>query len=871
VRRLILRSFQSPGDEVMLTAAVRDLHAAAPGQFLTDVRTSAPALWENNPYLTPLSEGERGVEMVEMHYPLIHQSNQRPLHFLHGYPQYLEQRLGVRIPVTRFAGDIHLSAEEKQTPPPGREHGVEGDYWVVIAGGKYDFTAKWWNPACFQEVVDHFRGKIRFVQCGEQGHWHPSLNGVIDLVGKTSLREFIRVIYHAAGVVCPVTLAMHLAAAVECPTGRPALRPCVVIAGGREPPHWEAYPGHQFLHTIGALPCCAHGGCWRSRCQPVGDGDDKDRRNLCEMPVTVRADLRIPRCMHLITPNDVIGRIELYLQGANTVATSSEPVSSPASPVRGQRVLIEFRHGLGDAVQLTVVLAHLRQQHPDWEVDVASLVGKHSVFAGLCRRSLVLGRDAIERNRYDRVLSLSWDENRGDPEAWPATKATRSLQEVFGLQPVGEQCRYSIAISDEARQRARRYLQELCPEASPVGDRFPVMLLHYQANTSAEHKDLDHDLAREVCDAALGAGVVPVILDWDRRSPLPDGARIHNPGADHELWGGTGTGDAEVLAALIEQAALLVGVDSGPLHVAGATSTPTVGVWTEHHPVRFFDLADHVLHLVPSHPERLAGGKACLRYFTANYQHRVYRQLAVELPAVVEALLSGADVEVCINRRFLRRLRSRHYDESYYREHKLAGLDYLGHGEWQQRYGRWLVQALGWAGRPILDVGCACGSILRGLDRAGAVVQGVDVNEAMIVRGRQAWPDLAPRLFLCDAVNLHLFDEATSDGVHTAQVAEHWKPELVPHILRELARVVRPGGLWFCALDTEEGLARQGRRLEEEDPTHVCIRPMTWWFEQLREAGWQECSATFADRLREHPDSFLKEYDWDWFVARREG
>ena len=34
----------------MLTAAVRDLHAEAPGQFQTDVRTSAPALWENNPW-----------------------------------------------------------------------------------------------------------------------------------------------------------------------------------------------------------------------------------------------------------------------------------------------------------------------------------------------------------------------------------------------------------------------------------------------------------------------------------------------------------------------------------------------------------------------------------------------------------------------------------------------------------------------------------------------------------------------------------------------------------------------------------------------------------------------------------------------------
>ena len=42
MRKLILRNFQSPGDIVMLTAAVRDLHRAHPGEFLTDVRTSFP-------------------------------------------------------------------------------------------------------------------------------------------------------------------------------------------------------------------------------------------------------------------------------------------------------------------------------------------------------------------------------------------------------------------------------------------------------------------------------------------------------------------------------------------------------------------------------------------------------------------------------------------------------------------------------------------------------------------------------------------------------------------------------------------------------------------------------------------------------------
>ena len=313
--RLILKSFQSPGDIVMLSAAVRDLHAAHPGRFQTDVRTSADAIWENNPHLTPLEEHDPEVASLDMHYPLVHESNQRPYHFLHGYTQYLEQQLDVRIPVTKFRGDIHLCEAEKLSPP--RAAGIElpERFWIIVAGGKYDFTAKWWNPASYQAVVDHFCDRLAFVRCGEQGHWHPRLEGAIDLVGKTSLREFIRLMYHAEGVVCGVTLAMHLAAAVESKFARRYGRPCVVVAGGREPAHWEAYPNQQYISTNGTLACCADGGCWKSRCQLVGDGDPKDRRDVCENPVQITDELRIPKCMDMITPEEVIRRVELYHAG----------------------------------------------------------------------------------------------------------------------------------------------------------------------------------------------------------------------------------------------------------------------------------------------------------------------------------------------------------------------------------------------------------------------------------------------------------------------------------------------------------------------------------------------------------------------------
>ncbi len=44
MRKVLLRNNQAPGDIVMLSAAVRDPHAAHPGDFLADVRKPCPAL-----------------------------------------------------------------------------------------------------------------------------------------------------------------------------------------------------------------------------------------------------------------------------------------------------------------------------------------------------------------------------------------------------------------------------------------------------------------------------------------------------------------------------------------------------------------------------------------------------------------------------------------------------------------------------------------------------------------------------------------------------------------------------------------------------------------------------------------------------------
>lgn len=312
MRKLILRSGLPPGDIVMLTAAVRDLHRSYPGQYQTDVRTHFPELWECNPFITELTESDPDVLQIDCEYPLINRCNEVPYHCLHGFIKFLNERLNLSIELSASRGDVHLS--NRETLWCSQVHELTGEdtpFWIIAAGGKYDVTIKWWEASRYQAVVNYFRGKIQFVQVGRLQHHHPKLEGVIDLRGKTTLRELIRLVYHSQGVLCPITSLMHLAAAVPSKEKHPQIRPCVVIAGGREPAHWEAYPGHQFIHLNGALQCCAKVACWRDRAIPLRDGKKQDRRGRRCVDVVGS----LPRCMHMITPEEVIRRIESYYSG----------------------------------------------------------------------------------------------------------------------------------------------------------------------------------------------------------------------------------------------------------------------------------------------------------------------------------------------------------------------------------------------------------------------------------------------------------------------------------------------------------------------------------------------------------------------------
>lgn len=326
-RKILLENKQSPGDILMLTAVVRDLHKTYPGKFIIGVDSPFPQLWENNPYITSLSREDGEVEIIKMEYPIIHESNEGSLHFIHAFRVFLEDRLRLKIKPTKFWGDVHFSNEETGWMSMIEEHftGRDTPFWLICTGGKKDYTAKWWIPEYAQDVVDHFKNRIQFVQFGDEGpnHHHPHLRGVINLIGKTDIRMFMRLVYHASGIVCPVTFAMHLAAAMPAKLGHPKRKACVVTAGGREPSAFTAYTNHVYLHANGQMPCCDNGGCWKSRTSPLNDGDEKDQ-SLCVETVSFNGRT-VQKCMHaLVTAQDVIRGIERYYDGGALKYLSSD-------------------------------------------------------------------------------------------------------------------------------------------------------------------------------------------------------------------------------------------------------------------------------------------------------------------------------------------------------------------------------------------------------------------------------------------------------------------------------------------------------------------------------------------------------------------
>ncbi|MER6254579.1 methyltransferase domain-containing protein [Streptomyces sp. NPDC001584] len=122
-------------------------------------------------------------------------------------------------------------------------------------------------------------------------------------------------------------------------------------------------------------------------------------------------------------------------------------------------------------------------------------------------------------------------------------------------------------------------------------------------------------------------------------------------------------------------------------------------------------------------------------------------------------------------------------------------------------------------GNRVLDAGCGTGRAMTALRAAvgpAGTVLGVDLTPQMLAAARRAGRDAEGALLLADVARLPLRDEVL-DAVFAAGLIAHL-PDPGAN-LRELARVVRPGGglALFHPIGRAALAARHGRELTPED------------------------------------------------------
>lgn len=240
---------------------------------------------------------------------------------------------------------------------------------------------------------------------------------------------------------------------------------------------------------------------------------------------------------------------------------------------------VSFPHGLGDCVYFAHQLPlYQRRGH---EVRVQCNPDKRWLFPApfLAENSLPQTAAKVAWNHAQSLEGLD------DTNHWKANKAFANIS-VAPMPDIGppdpalwdEFANVSIDLRDRipasAKETVATYFAEL---------EKPVILLHTKGNSFQQAKSVPDALAVEIYREILDqTGGTLVLLDWDNRVPRIAHGRIKHLTDDWKRL------SVDELLAAIYQADLVVGIDSGPLHLCRYTDTPSIGLWfSGHHPAKY--------------------------------------------------------------------------------------------------------------------------------------------------------------------------------------------------------------------------------------------------------------------------------------------
>jgi hypothetical protein len=178
-------------------------------------------------------------------------------------------------------------------------------------------------------------------------------------------------------------------------------------------------------------------------------------------------------------------------------------------------------------------------------------------------------------------------------EPWANNKVAGNLDEQ-SLPQIGtcsdlwsELCDVRLSlealVTQEHRDSISRWLETV---------RGPLICVHTRGNTLTDSKNLDDEEAiRLYCGLLDHTDATLLLLDWDDRVPRMKSHRVRHLSQLGHI-------DLLTLYCLLQRSALMIGVDSGPLHFARFSTCPVIGLWTHHFPSHFALPRRNTLHIV---------------------------------------------------------------------------------------------------------------------------------------------------------------------------------------------------------------------------------------------------------------------------------
>ena len=248
-----------------------------------------------------------------------------------------------------------------------------------------------------------------------------------------------------------------------------------------------------------------------------------------------------------------------------------EPANATACPPAITHTSVAFHHGLGDCAYFAhLIPLYLRRGH---RIEVECTPDKRILFEAAGATTITSGAQTTHPWGYP-----SGGTNEGQGRFWQGSKMGHNISEP-PLPDIGDK----VSLWDEFVAERIDITPYLSSNAVATVERWferlprPIVLFHPRGNTAQERKSLPNATVEAFykefinrCDGTL------ILLDWDNRVPRLSSARVRHLSE-------FGPCSTDVMLAMMLQADLIVGVDSGPLHTARFTNTPTIGVWMPGH------------------------------------------------------------------------------------------------------------------------------------------------------------------------------------------------------------------------------------------------------------------------------------------------